>query len=279
MPDLHLGLIGDNIKRSSSPRLHRLAGAQNGLDVQYDSLIPVDLGLPFERIFEDCRCGSYRGLNITYPYKEIAARAVTIDDEQVRSIGAINTVVFTELGPRGFNTDYSGFLAAYRKERGDTPPGVVLLVGTGGVGRAIAFAMLTLGASEIRLNDCSQERAHGLAADLRAVAPNDTIVTVGRRVEELAPGVDGLVNCTPVGMIGSPGTAIPATTMSDAEWIFDAVYTPVDTQFIRDAEAAGLQVISGYELFFFQGVNAWEFFSGLPLDLPRLRADLLANDN
>lgn len=279
MPDLHLGLIGDNIKRSSSPRLHQLAGQQNGIDVQYDSLVPVDLGVPFEQIFEDCRCGSYRGLNITYPYKEIAARSVTIEDEQVRRIGAINTVVFTDQGPRGFNTDYSGFIAAYRKERGDVPPGAVLLVGTGGVGRAIAFAMLTLGAREIRLNDCSQERAHGLAADLRAVAPKGTMVIVGRNVEELALGVGGLVNCTPVGMIGNPGTAIPATAMAGVEWVFDAVYTPVDTQFIRDAEMAELQVISGYELFFFQGVNAWGFFSGLPLDQIRLRAELRVNTN
>lgn len=279
MPDLHLGLIGDNIKRSSSPLLHRLAGQQNGLDVQYDSLIPVDLGLPFERIFEACRSGSYRGLNITYPYKEIAARGMVIDDEQVRRIGAINTVLFTEQGPRGFNTDYSGFLDAYRNVRGDTAPGIVLLVGTGGVGRAIAFAMLTLGAREIRLNDCSQERAHGLAADLRAAASKDTVVTVGRTIEELAPGVDGMINCTPVGMVGRPGTAIPAAVLPGANWIFDAVYTPVETQFILDAKAAGLQIISGYELFFFQGVNAWQFFSGLPLDQSRLRADLLSSSS
>ncbi|WP_417241374.1 shikimate dehydrogenase family protein [Celeribacter sp.] len=277
MPDLHLGLIGDNIKQSSTPRLHRLAGRQNGLDVQYDSLIPIEMGQSFDTVFAACRDGSYHGVNITYPYKEVAARDVTIEDAQVRRIGAINTVVFTDEGPRGFNTDYSGFLAAYRKERADTPPGTVVLVGTGGVGRAIAFALLTLGAREIRLNDCSQERAHGLAADLRA-ATKDTLITVGRTVEELSSGADGLVNCTPVGMVGRDGTAIPAAIMGGANWAFDAVYTPVDTQFLCDAAAAGLQVISGYELFFFQGVNAWDFFAGLPLDQTRLRADLSTND-
>ena len=53
------------------------------------------------------------------------------------------------------------------------------------------------------------------------------------------------------------------------------VYTPVETQFTHDAEAAGLTVISGYELFFWQGVHAWTYFADLPLDLERLRADLL----
>jgi shikimate dehydrogenase len=59
-----------------------------------------------------------------------------------------------------------------------------------------------------------------------------------------------------------------------AKWVFDAVYTPVDTQFLRNAEAAGPAVISGYELFFWQGVHAWEIFAGLPLDLAALRAAL-----
>jgi shikimate dehydrogenase len=64
--------------------------------------------------------------------------------------------------------------------------------------------------------------------------------------------------------------------MPGAQWVFDAVYTPVDTRFLQDAEAAGLTIISGYELFFYQGVHAWAHFCGLPLDELRLRAELLA---
>ncbi|WP_417270543.1 shikimate dehydrogenase family protein [Celeribacter sp.] len=276
MPDLHLGLIGDNIKQSSTPRLHRLAGLQNGLDVQYDSLIPPEMNKTFDQVFDACQSGSYRGINITYPYKEIATQHVEIEDAQVRRIGAINTVVFSSHGPRGYNTDYSGFLDAYRKERGHMPPDRVLLVGTGGVGRAIAFGLLTLGARDIRLTDCDPERAHGLASDLRAAAPAGTNITVGDTVDDLAQGVEGLVNCTPVGMVGYGGTAIPTTAMRDATWAFDAVYTPIHTQFLREAAQAGLQVISGYELFFFQGVNAWDIFAGHPLDQALLRADLNA---
>ena len=62
--------------------------------------------------------------------------------------------------------------------------------------------------------------------------------------------------------------------MQGTEWAFDAVYTPVDTQFLQDAAAEGLSVISGYELFFYQGVHAWAHFANLPLDETRLRADL-----
>jgi shikimate dehydrogenase len=66
--------------------------------------------------------------------------------------------------------------------------------------------------------------------------------------------------------------------MAGAEWAFDAVYTPADTQFLTDAAAHGCQVISGWELFFYQGVHAWGFFAGLALDEDRLRHDLMHSE-
>jgi shikimate dehydrogenase len=80
-------------------------------------------------------------------------------------------------------------------------------------------------------------------------------------------------------MVGYGGTPLPAEAMAGAEWAFDAVYTPVDTQFLTDAAAAGLAVISGYELFFFQGVHAWAHFAGLPLDEGALRKALIDNED
>ena len=79
-----------------------------------------------------------------------------------------------------------------------------------------------------------------------------------------------------IGMVGYGGTPLARENLTGAEWVFDAVYTPVDTQFLQDAAAEGLQVISGYELFVGQGVDAWAIFTGLPLDEARLRDDLAA---
>lgn len=274
MVDLHLGLIGDNIAHSSAPRLHRLAGEQNGLDVQYDRLVPAQLGKTFDQIFADCRASGFRGLNVTYPYKEIAFRAARIEDSQVRRIGAINTVVFSDQGPIGFNTDFSGFIDAYRLVRGNRRPGIVTMAGAGGVGKAVAFALLTLKAAEIRLFDTDAAKARRLAEDLRQASP-ETIVSVATAIEEATEGADGLINCSPVGMVGKPGTPIPRALMAGAAWVFDAVYTPIETRLILDAQAEGLEIISGYELFFYQGVNAWDYFSGLPLNHGELRRSLL----
>ncbi len=270
---LKLGLIGDNIAPSRAPYLHRLAGRMTGFNVQYDLLVPANLGLDFIGAFNRCAATGYRGINVTLPYKERVAAVVRIDDPLIHRLGAINTVLFAEAEPIGRNTDYSGFAAAYRATRGAAAPGTVCQIGAGGVGKAIAFALLGLGVASLRLVEQDLAKAAALAEALRLAAPHVEIaVTDDARAG--ADGAAGLINCTPVGMVGYGGTPLAAASMAGAEWAFDAVYTPRDTQFLADAAAAGLTVISGYELFFFQGVHAWELFSGRPVDTADLRRAL-----
>ena len=270
---LRLGLIGDNIGASRAPLLHRLAGAQHGIDVTYDRLVPREMGKPFDALFDHVAQTGFRGINVTYPYKEKAALRVRIHDPLVQAMGAVNTVLFGADQPEGFNTDYSGFLSAYRVARGDQPPGVALLIGAGGVGRSLAFALAGLGAAELRIADLDEVRARALATALHASFP-DLPITLGHVAADLALGADAVLNATPVGMVGHDGSPLPRDAMPSKGWAFDAVYTPVDTAFLTDAAAAGLTTISGYELFIGQGVDAWHLFAGLPLDEARLRADL-----
>jgi shikimate dehydrogenase len=267
---IKLGLIGDNITRSKSPRLHRTAGILTGMDVTYDRLIPKDLGLTFEETFAQAQDAGFRGINVTYPYKEIAIKMVTVPDPGVAAIGAINTVVFQANGPQGFNTDYTGFKRAYRRVMGDATPGTVCLIGTGGVGKAVAFGLLDLGAEVIRCIDLDLSKAEALAEALRRVA-GTTRIEVTTDAMQAAKDADGIVNCTPLGMVGIGGSPLPRSAMEGAAWAFDAVYTPVDTLFLTDAAAAGLRIISGYELFFGQGVDAWDIFTGVALDQAALR--------
>jgi shikimate dehydrogenase len=273
LPDLQLGLIGDNIARSQAPRLHRLAGELCGLDVAYDRLIPREMGLDFDAVFERCRTLGFRGINVTYPYKERAAAKVVIEDPLVGRIAAVNTVLFTSDGPKGFNTDHSGFVAAYRRVLGAERPGAVCMIGAGGVGKAIAFSLLALGLDRFCIVERDLAKAEALATALRAASPGVQIA-VTDDVHMGVADVQGVLNCTPVGMVGHAGTPLPRPLMARATWAFDAVYTPVDTQFLNDAAAEGLTAISGYELFFFQGVDAWRVFSGEQVDQAALRQAL-----
>lgn len=268
---LQLGLIGDNIAASRSPLLHVLAGRQCGQAVRYDRLVPATVGGDFDTAFAHARDHGFRGVNVTYPYKEKVVAKVHVPDALVRAIGAVNTVIFTADGPEGHNTDHSGFMAAYRALRGQKAPGTVLMIGTGGVGRAVGFALAALGAAELRLLDRDHTKAEALARDLSAAMPA-LRVRVTDTVETGAAGAQGLVNCTPVGMVGIGGTPLPRSAMTGAEWAFDAVYTPAETRFLADAAAQGAAIISGWELFFWQGVHAWTLFSsGLQVDCAALR--------
>ena len=273
MTDVRLGLIGDNIARSRSPLLHVEAGRLCGLRVSYERLVPADMALPFEAVFERCRQSGFRGINVTYPYKEQVVPLVRIDAPEVSRIGACNTVLFPGSRAEGFNTDHSGFVAAYRCVFAAREPGTVAMAGAGGVGKAIAFALTALGCPRLRLYDPNTGRATALAQSIEA-ADAGMVVEVCGSIGKAADGADGLINCTPLGMAGQPETAVPAALMVGAAWAFDAVYTPVETQFLNNARAAGLEVMSGHELYFHQGVDAFRLFTGRQVDQTALRGVL-----
>ena len=188
MEKVRLGLIGDNIAASKAPRLHALAGRMRGVEVSYDLLVPAEQGARFGELFERCTAGDYHGINVTYPYKERAAARVEIDEPLIRAIGAVNTILFEPAGPRGFNTDHSGFIAAWRARFSPARPGIVCQVGAGGVGRAVAFGLAELGAAAVRLVDLDRPRAERLAASLREAHPGINVSAVDR----LEAAVDAL---------------------------------------------------------------------------------------
>ena len=275
---IRLGLIGDNIAASKAPALHQIAGRLCGLSVTYDLLQPADLGRTFEDVLWQCRDTGYRGVNITYPYKERVVARLQVDDPAIQAIGACNTVLFEGAQPRGCNTDYSGFIAAYRNTFGAATPGRVALAGAGGVGRAIGFALAGLGASELRLFDLDNRKSIALAEAIRCVHKH-TRIQIPVTIEEAAKDADALVNATPVGMIGIGGCPFPRELISEQSWAFDAVYTPVDTPFMLAAHAAGLSAMSGYELFLYQGIDAFRYFTGREVAEDRLREELKAAED
>jgi shikimate dehydrogenase len=271
---IRLGLIGDNIAASQSPRLHHLAGQLCGLDVSYERVVPPQRGEDFETTFQWCRDRGFTGLNITYPYKERAVPLLQVPDAAIAAMGACNTVLFKTTPPSGFNTDFTGFVGAFQQSFGpDTKPGVVAMVGAGGVGKAVAFGLAKLECSHLRIFDRDGAKAQGLAAALKAGAAGMS-VDVAPSADDATSGADGLVNCTPLGMEGYPGSSVPEPLIAGKKWAFDAVYTPVDTQFLQACAQAGLAILSGYELFFHQGVDAFRIFTGQSVDQPRLREEL-----
>lgn len=274
MQTIRLGLIGDNIADSKAPLLHEFAGQLHGLDVTYQRLVPRKLGLSARELLYFCREHDFYGVNVTYPYKQVLIDEVEITDDAVRALGAINTVIFEPGGPQGHNTDYSGFISAYCATLGLNPPRTSCILGTGGVGSAIAFALVQLGARALNLYDVDHERALALESALRERSPQ-LLIKVADDVAKAIDGADGVLNCTPIGMRGVDGEAlVGAGDFAQAHWAFDAVYTPERTAFLEHAKAAGLTTLSGFELFFFQGVHAFRHFTGIDLEQAQFRHQL-----
>ncbi|PKP71438.1 MAG: shikimate dehydrogenase [Alphaproteobacteria bacterium HGW-Alphaproteobacteria-4] len=257
---LRLGLIGGNITATRSPALHVVCGLSLGVNVTYDLIIPAERGLGFAELLAQCERLGFAGVNVTYPHKEEAAALVLAGDPVVQAMGSSNTVLFTPEGPRAFNTDHSGFVAAYRAAFGKRAPGRVLVLGTGGVGRAVGFGLADLGASEIVLHDTDLAKVASLAAAIRGHAAVAVSAAETTCLHTLA-GIDGVVNCTPLGMIGRPGSALPEGVTGRPVWAFDAVYTPADTPFRAQVTGLGAAFLGGYELYFHQGLRAFEIFS------------------
>ncbi|MBA5777112.1 shikimate dehydrogenase [Stappia sp. F7233] len=277
--NLRLGLIGDNIRQTRSPSLHIVCGLASGINVAYDLLIPYEQGLPFHALLKRCEEAGYNGLNVTYPYKETAAKLVTPGDPMISRIGSSNTICFRPEGPRCFNTDYTGFVSAYRDRFGATEPGRVLLIGAGGVGRAVAFGLLNLGCGRLDICDSDADKIAALSSALRGGGEEPAMQVGQDSPKDLGnlDGYDGVINCTPLGMVGKPGSPLPPGVSGQVRWAFEAVYTPLRTTFIGQVEALGADVLNGYELYFHQGIQAFEHFSGVKLADPARVRDILLN--
>lgn len=272
MGKIRLGLVGDNIAASRAPDLHHAAARLCGIDVAYERLVPRDLGLTFDQVVARAKADGLRGLNITHPYKEQILNFVTIEDPALKAIGACNTVLFGER-TTGLNADYTGYIAAFKGRFGDMSPGAVAMAGSGGAGKAIAFALAKLGATSLYVVDIDWQRSQALAKALHKGEPTMS-VSIAPTLQKACDGADGLINCTPMGMVGYGGNAFAGIPLVGRKWVCDAVYTPLETAFLKEANAASIAILSGYELFLYQGIHAFELFTGRKVDVAPLRQAL-----
>ena len=173
-------------------------------------------------------------------------------------IRAVNTVVVREGRLIGHNTDMTGFARAIAELVIASSRGAVAVIGAGGVGKAIAFALAGLGVTDLRVFDSEQAKASRLAAQLEG----RTKASVTDSVEDALRGVVGVVNGSPVGMLPSLGTPVPDTLLHAGLWVADAVYSPLWTPLLTAARAKGATVMTGRELAIYQAADAFELFTG-----------------
>ena len=201
----------------------------------------------------------FSGVNVTFPYKEAAAELLDELSGSAIAIGAVNTIVVQQGRLVGYNTDTTGFARAVKDFVNSSARQPVAVIGAGGVGKAIAFALAGLGVSEIRIFDTDRPKAEALAGSLRE---HGTVV-VSESVEGAVRGAVGLVNATPIGMLPNRSSPVPEALLHAGLWVADAVYSPLWTPLLVAAKAKGATVMTGRDLAIFQAADAFQLFTGL----------------
>lgn len=253
------GLIGAPIAHSASPAMHERAAEALGLRGHYQLIEVAGADADGLRMmFEGVRRLGFAGVNVTYPYKEAVVPLLDELAPGAAAMGAVNTVVASGGRLTGHNTDTTGFARAVAPLL--APAGNrVAVIGAGGVGKAVAFALASLGVTDIRIFDSEPGRAEKLVS-LLAVQGG---ARVAMSVEDALNSATGLVNGTPVGMLPNRGMPLPAALLHEKLWVADAVYSPLITPLLAAAQAKGARIMTGRELAIYQAADAFELFTGL----------------
>jgi shikimate dehydrogenase len=264
-----LGLIGSPIMSSAAPAMHEAAADALGLHAHYH-LIDVagaDQGR-LKAMLEGVRLLGFCGINVTFPYKEAVISLLDALAPGAATVGAVNTVVVRDGKLIGHNTDATGFAAAFKAVLGNPGDAPVALIGAGGVGRAIGFAMAELGARTLRIIDTDADKAHALAARLSARMRTEVCDGIAQALD----GAGGVINGTPIGMLPNRDSPVSADLLHTKLFVADAVYTPLRTPLLQAARAKGCRVMTGRELCIHQAADAFRLFTGLEGSLERIGA-------
>jgi quinate/shikimate dehydrogenase (NAD+) len=273
-----VGLIGAGIGSSMSPALHEREADRQGVRYLYE-IIDLDDLAPGAGDVGDllaaARLLGFRGLNITHPCKQEVVKHLDALAPEAAELGAVNTVVFDGGRATGHNTDRYGFGTGLARALPGVVTDHVVLLGAGGAGLAVASALAGAGTRRLTVADVDLERAHRLA---RAMAMHDTVTVDAVPPETAADRLSdahGLVNATPVGMEGHPGSPIDPDRLRADLWVADVIYRPLDTALIRSARALGCRVADGGGMVVYQAAASFRLFTGLAPDEDRMYGDFV----
>ncbi|MEL4374876.1 shikimate dehydrogenase [Brucella cytisi] len=271
---VHVGLIGANIQRSLSPAMHMREGEAIGLAYRYDIIDIAEnersaSDLPV--LVEEAEAAGFAGLNVTHPCKQAAVALVDELSLHARALQSINTVVFSNGRRIGHNTDWWGYAEGFRRGLPDASLERVVLLGAGGAGVAVAYALAEMGAREVHIFDLDAAKVDAVIDKLVSVQPQCSFVA-GAGLEQTLAQSSGLVHATPTGMDAHPGLPLAPQLVQPHLWVSDIVYFPLQTALVQLAKERGCHVLDGGGMAVFQAVGAFELFSGIKADPDRMLA-------
>jgi shikimate dehydrogenase len=278
---VQIALIGDPVAHSLSPALQQAAFDHAQLPYEYvtHQVTRDQLPVMFNELKEQ-----YAGLNVTIPLKEVVVPLLDEVSQEAKAAGSVNTVTFASDSQLscGFSTDGAGLLAAIKRVHADQV-GRAVVLGTGGAARAVAAALAEVTSVTVAgRNSATGER---LARDLQDAGRKVTFIPAESEpgtFRTLLDGCDLVVNATPLGGPGYPDRSpLPDGVVPSPDTVvFDLIYLPRITPFLRDSAAAHCKTIEGIEMLIEQGALAFTHWTGIPAPVDVMRqAAYRAADN
>ena len=266
------GVIGNPVGHSLSPAIHNAAFRKLGLNFVYLAWQVDTIGDAIKGLRA---LGNFRGASVTIPHKVAAIPFLDHVETTAQRIGAINTIVGENGDLTGYNTDATGALRALREGRIDLKDRRIVVLGSGGAARAIAFALAAESCAEkltlLGIDDVERTK---LAQDVRSQA---TLTVEDVHLDEdslrrVLPAAQMLIHCTPVGMSPKADTtSVPASLLHAGLSVMDIVYNPLETRLLKDAKHAGCKTIQGLEMFLNQAVAQFELWTNQPAPVDVMR--------
>jgi len=259
------GVIGNPVEHSLSPAIHNAAFQKLGLNFVYLAFRVDAIGDAIKGLRA---LGGFRGASVTIPHKVSVVPFLDDVESTAKQIGAVNTILSVDGKLTGYNTDATGALRALNEGGAPLKNETVVMLGSGGAARAIAFALAAeAGISCLKLLGIEEKERMALAADLRA---KTTMNVVDANLDDAAlrvllPQARVLIHCTPIGMAPKIGkSCVPAMLLHPGLTVMDIVYNPRNTQLLKDAQTAGCRTILGLEMFLHQAAAQFELWTNKP---------------
>ena len=266
------GVIGNPVEHSLSPAIHNAAFQKLGLNFVYLAFRVEAIGDAIKGLRA---LGNFRGASVTIPHKVAAVPFLDSVEPTARHIGAINTIVAAGGTLTGHNTDATGALRALREGAVALKGRHVVMLGSGGAARAIAFALGTEpGIDRLTILGIDNQERTALVRDLQSktgMTVQESPLDEGT-LRKVLPDAHVLIHCTPMGM--SPKvheTSVPVTLLHTGLTVMDIVYNPLKTRMLREAEEAGCKTVDGLSMFIEQAAIGFQLWTGVDPDRHVLR--------
>lgn len=269
-------VIGEPIAQSLSPQLHNGLFKETGVDALY---LPIAVkSEDLEKLADGFRLMNVGGFNVTKPHKMEIMEYLDRLDPLAEKIGAVNTVVYRDGEMVGYNTDGFGFIKSIESKIEIPKEALtILILGCGGAVKSVAMALADWGIKKVIIANRTTAKAEELANQINENWPGQA-QAISMEPEALKTAVDEamiVVNGTSLGMADTVSQSpLPKELIKKELLVYDMIYSPTVTQLLKDANEIGAQTQNGLDMLLYQGLLAFELWTGIFPD-PVLGKNLL----